>query len=58
MNSDPHRSLFNLLDKIILKRCDKHVDLSNHSIYYTWKNIKKLYRNDRFKYQLHCEMRV
>ena len=40
--SDPHRTLFNLTDKINLKRSDKYVALSNLSIHYTWKNIKKV----------------
>ena len=39
--SDPHRLLLNLSDKINLKRSDKYVALSNLSICYTWKNIKK-----------------
>ena len=39
--SDPHRLLLNLSDKINLKRSDKYVALSNLSIYYAWKNIKK-----------------
>ena len=47
--SDPHRLLLNLTDKINLKRSDKYVGLSNLSIYYTWKNIKKLYKNNKFK---------
>ena len=47
--SDPHRLLLNLTDKINLKRNDKHVVLSNLSIYYSWKNIKKAYKNNRFK---------
>ena len=38
--SDPHRLLLNLSDKIILKRSDKYVALSNLTIYYTWENIK------------------
>ena len=38
--SDPHRLLLNLTDKINLKRSDKYVALSNHSISYTWKNKK------------------
>ena len=50
--SDPHRLLLNLSDKINLKRSDKYVALSNLSIYYTWKNIKKSYKNGEFKYQL------
>ena len=44
-----HRLLLNLSDKIKLKRSDKYVALSNHSIYYTWKNIKKLYKNNKLK---------
>ena len=34
--SDPHRLLFNLLDKINLKRIDKYVALPNLSLNYTW----------------------
>ena len=40
--SDIHRLLRNISDEIDLKRSDKHVALSNLSIYYTWKNIKKV----------------
>ena len=47
--SDPHRLLLNLTDKIDLKRSDKYVALSNLSIYYTWKNIRKSYKNNKFK---------
>ena len=50
---DPHsllqNSLQNLTDKINLKRSDKYVALSNLSIYFTWKNIKKSYKNNKFK---------
>ena len=47
--SDHHRPLLHLSDKISLKRKDKYVALSNLSIYYTWKNIKKSYKNNKFK---------
>ena len=52
--SDPHRLLLSLSDKIDLKRSDKYVKfdeyyLSNLSIYYTWKNIKKSYKKNKFK---------
>ena len=47
--SDPPILLLNLSDKINLKRSDKYVALSNLSIYYTWKNIKKSYKNNKFK---------
>ena len=39
----------NILDKINLKRSDKYAALSNISIYYIWKNIKKSYKNNKFK---------
>ena len=45
---DPHRLLLNLSDKITLKTSYKYVALSDLSIYYTWKNIKKLYKNNKF----------
>ena len=47
--SDPHRLLLNLLDKINLIRSDKYVALPNLSIYYIWKNMKKSYKNNKFK---------
>ena len=47
--SDPHRLLLNLTDKIDLRRKDTYIALSNISIYYTWKNIKKSYKNNKFK---------
>ena len=46
--SDP-RLLLNLTDKTNLKRSQKYVALSNLSIYYKWKNIKKLCKNNKFK---------
>ena len=44
--SDPHRLLLNLTD---LRRKDKYIVLSNLSIYYTWKNIKSSYKNNKFE---------
>ena len=49
--SDSHRLLIKLTDKIYLKRRDKFVALKNLSIYYTWKNIKKSYKNDQLVIQ-------
>ena len=48
-SSDPHRLLLSLLDKINLKRSDKYVALSNLIIYYILKNMKKSYKNNKFK---------
>ena len=47
--SDPHRLILNLTDKRTLKTSDEYVALSNLSIYYRWKNIKKPYKNNKFK---------
>ena len=47
--SDPHRLLLNLTDKIDLRRKDKYIALSNLCSYYTWKNTKQSYKNNKFK---------
>ena len=47
--SDPHRLSLNLTNDIDLRRKDKYIALSNLSIYYKWKNIKKLCKNNKFK---------
>ena len=44
-----HRLLLNLTGKTDLRRKDKYIALSNLSVYYTWKNIKKSYKNNQFK---------
>ena len=46
---DLRRLLLNLLDRINLKGSNKYVALSNLSVYYTWKNIKKSYKNNKLK---------
>ena len=47
--SDLQRLLLDLTDKTNLKRSDQYIALSNLSIHYTWKNIKKSYENNKFK---------
>ena len=47
--SDPHRLLLNLTDKVDFRRKDKYMVSSNLSIYYTSKNIKKSYKNNKLK---------
>ena len=47
--SDPYRLLLNLIDKIDLRGKYKYIALSNLSIYHTWKNIKKLFKKNKFK---------
>ena len=41
--------LLKLTDKLDLRRGQKAVALSNLSIYYTWKNIKSSYNDNKFK---------
>ena len=47
--SEPHRFKYNLIDKLDLKNPNKNVALAILSIYYTWKNIKSIYNNNKFK---------
>ena len=47
--SEPLLLLLNFGDKINLKRSNKYVALSNHSIYYRWKNIKKVIQKQYIK---------
>ena len=47
--SDPHRLLLNLSDNINLKGRNNYVALSILSIYYTWKNMKMSYKNNKLK---------
>ena len=47
--SKPHVLILNLTDEIDLRRGEKSISLSNLSIYYTWKNIKKSCNNNKFE---------
>ena len=47
--SEHHILVLKLTDKLDLRRGQKTVALSNRSIYYTWKNIKSSYNNNKFK---------
>ena len=47
--SDLHRQSLNLTDKTDLRQKAKYTALSNLSIYYTWKQIKMSWKNNKFK---------
>ena len=47
--SEYHVLVLKLTDKLDLRRGQKTAALSNLGIYYTWKNIKSSYNNNRFK---------
>ena len=50
--SEPHRFRLDLTDKLNLKNPNKNMALANLSIYYTWKNVKSEYNNNKFKFLL------
>ena len=47
--NEPHRFRLPLPDQLNLKNPNKNMALANLSIYYTWKNIKSAYNNNKFK---------
>ena len=47
--SEPHVLVLKLTNKLDLRIGEKIISLSNLSIYYTWKNIKNSYNNNKFK---------
>ena len=47
--SEYHVLVLKLTDKLDPRRGQKTVSLSNLSIYYTWKNVKSSYNNNKFK---------
>ena len=47
--SEYHVLMLKLTDKLDLRRGRKTVASSNLSIYYTWKNIKSSYNNNKIK---------
>ena len=48
-NSEPHVLIPKLTNKLDLRIREKTIALSNVRIYYTWKNIKNSYNNNKFK---------
>ena len=47
--NEPSRFKYDLIDKLNLKSPNKNMALANLSIYYTWKNVKSIYKNNEFK---------
>ena len=47
--NEPHRFRLTLVDKRNLKDPTKSMALANLSIYWTWKNMKSAYNNNKFK---------
>ena len=47
--NEPRKFVLSLPQRLSLRGSNKHVSLQNVSIYYTWKNIKKDYNNNKLK---------
>ena len=47
--NEPNRFKYDLIDKLDLKNPNKNMAIANLSIYYTWKNVKSTYNNNKFK---------
>ena len=47
--NESHRFKHDLIDKIDFKNPNKNMALANLSIYYAWKNVKSIYKNNKFK---------
>ena len=46
--SEPYVLILKLTDELVLRRGEKSIALPSLSIYYTWKNIKNSYSNNKF----------
>ena len=44
-----NKFVYNFIDKLNLKNPNKNISLANLTIYYTWKNIKSDYNNNKLK---------
>ena len=47
--NEPYKFKYVLIDKLDLKNPNKNMALANLSIYYTCKNVKSTYNNNKFK---------
>ena len=47
--NEPYRFKYDLIDKLDFKNPNKNMALASLSIYYTWKNVKSTYNNNKFK---------
>ena len=47
--SKPYKFKYDLIDKLDLRNPNKNMALANLSIYFTWKNVKSTYNNNKFK---------
>ena len=48
-NSESYKFKYDLIDKLDLRNPNKNMALANLRIFYTWKNVKSTYNNNKFK---------
>ena len=56
--SEPHRLKYNLIDNLDLKNQNKNMALASLSIYYSWKNVKSTYNNNKFRHLIYLMNRI
>ena len=47
--NEPNKFVLNLSQRLDSRSSNRHVALQNFSIYYTWKNIRKQFKNNKLK---------
>ena len=47
--NEPQKCRLTLANKLNFKNPNKNMELANLSVYYTWKNIKSEYSNNKFR---------
>ena len=47
--NESHKLILNLSERVDLRSSNKHFPFQNLSIYYTWKNGRKQYKNNKLK---------
>ena len=47
--NEPHKFVLNLSQRLYLRSSGNHAAIQNLSVYYTWKNIRNQYKNDKLK---------
>ena len=56
--SESNKFLYEFTNKLNLKNKNKNMALANLSIYYTWKNIKFAYSNNKLKISAPTELNL
>ena len=47
--NEPRKFVLDFSQRLDLRSSNKHIALQNLSVYYTWRNVRKQYKNNKFK---------